>query len=104
MSTPVKTKPSKQAQATGSWTFLTNHSHVLICLARNPDSVLREVAQEVGITERAVQRIVQELEEAGAIKRMKIGRQNHYRINRNCHLRHNIEKHRKLGELLNVIL
>jgi predicted transcriptional regulator len=103
MSTPVKTNRSKATQNSGTWTFLTNHSHVLICLTRNPDMVLREVAYEVGITERAVQRIVQELEEAGAIQRIKCGRQNHYRINRKCKLRHDIEHHRTLGELLDTI-
>lgn len=87
-----------------TWTFLTNHSHVLICLARDPNQVLREVAIEVGITERAVQRIVRDLEEAGAIKRKKTGRQNHYQINKRYKLRHNIESHRSIGELLDLII
>lgn len=104
MSTPVQQKKTKQSNGKSSWTFLTNHSHVLICLTKNPDMVLREVAYEVGVTERAVQRIVQELEEAGALQRIKLGRQNHYRINRKCKLRHSIENHRTLGELLDVIL
>ena len=64
----------------GHWTFLTNHAHVLILLAQNPSIVLREVATLVGITERAVQRIIADLEEEGFIQREKVGRQNHYRI------------------------
>jgi predicted ArsR family transcriptional regulator len=104
MSNRVHLKKTKSSNGNGSWTFLTNHSHVLICLNKNPDMVLREVAYEVGITERAVQRIVQELEEAGVLQRIKLGRQNHYRINRKCKLRHKIENHRHIGELLDAIV
>lgn len=82
------------------WTFLTNHSHVLVLLSRNPSLVLREVALQVGITERAVQRIVADLEAGGVIEREKVGRQNHYRIRPNQPLRHSIESHRTIGELL----
>lgn len=86
------------------WTFLTNHSHVLILLARNPDMILREVANQIGITERAVQRITQELEEGGFIEREKVGRKNHYRILTNVPLRHPIESHKKIGDLLDLII
>lgn len=82
------------------WTFLTNHSHVLVLLWRNPSLVLREVALQVGITERAVQRIIADLETEGFIEREKIGRQNHYHIRVNQPLRHPIESHRTIGELL----
>ena len=63
-----------QAAPMGGWTFLTNHSHALICLARNPDARLRDLAEQVGITERAVQRIVNDLEAAGGIQRHREGR------------------------------
>lgn len=86
------------------WTFLTNHSHVLILLARNPDMILRDVANQIGITERAVQRITQELEEGGFIEREKVGRKNHYRILTNVPLRHPIESHKKIGDLLDLII
>ena len=86
-----------------SWTFLSNHGHVLICLARNPDSVLRHVAQEVGITERAVQRIVSELEEAGYLEKKKDGRQNHYELRLNRPLRHPVERNCKVRELVDLI-
>ncbi len=82
------------------WTFLTNHSHVLVLLWRNPSLVLREVALQVGITERAVQRIIADLEAEGFIEREKVGRQNHYHIRINQPLRHPIESHRTIGELL----
>lgn len=93
--------PPKTAGA--QWTFLTNHSHVLVLLARNPSLVLREVAQQVGITERAVQRITAELEAGGFVKREKVGRQNHYQIQANRPLRHPIESHRTIGDLLNLL-
>ena len=85
------------------WTFLTNHSHVLILLSQNPSTVLREVAARVGITERAVQRIIADLEEAGFIEREKVGRQNRYRIKTNRPLRHPIEAHRTIGDLVGLI-
>lgn len=87
----------------GRWTFLTNHAHVLILLARNPSMVLREVASLVGITERAVQRIIADLEEGGFIKREKVGRQNHYIILENQHLRHPVEAHRTIGDLVRLV-
>lgn len=85
------------------WTFLTNHAHVLICLAREPDLVLRDVALKVGITERAVQRIVSELEEAGYLKRSRDGRRNRYKLQLAKHLRHPVEKHCQLKDLVFLI-
>ena len=85
------------------WTFLTNHAHVLIVLYSQPNLALREVALQVGITERAVQRIVMELEEGGFVTRQKIGRKNHYQVSKHKPLRHPLEAHRKIGDLLNLI-
>jgi len=85
------------------WTFLTNHAHVLLLLARNPSMILREVAALVGITERAVQRIIADLEGEGFIVRERVGRQNHYRILRERKLRHAVEVHRTIGDLLRII-
>ncbi|MAT16528.1 MAG: winged helix-turn-helix domain-containing protein [Planctomyces sp.] len=85
------------------WTFLTNHSHVLILLHREPGIVLREVALQVGITERAVQRIIQDLEEEGFIRREKVGRKNQYEVLTEQPLRHPIENHKTIGELLNLV-
>ena len=85
------------------WTFLTNHTHVLLCLVRRPDSTLRQVAGEVGITERAVQRIVRELEQAGVLTRTRQGRRNSYTVEPHFHLRHPLEAHCTVGELLALL-
>jgi DNA-binding MarR family transcriptional regulator len=82
------------------WTYLTNHTHVLICLAQDSEMRLRDVAEKVGITERAVQRIVAELEEAGALTRVRDGRRNHYEVHSDAQLRHPIESHRTIRELI----
>ncbi|MBL9165595.1 MAG: winged helix-turn-helix transcriptional regulator [Planctomycetaceae bacterium] len=86
-----------------TWTFLTNHAHAIILLSQEPSIILREVAVRIGITERAVQRIIAELEEAGYIEKHKLGRQNHYRILASQPLRHPIENHRTIGDLLDLI-
>ncbi len=85
------------------WTFFSNHGHVLICLAGNPDQPLREVALAVGITERAVQRIVADLEEAGYLTRERSGRRNAYTLNTKKKLRHSLEKSHSIGEILAVL-
>ena len=103
---PSKSEAEKTAETgnTGpKWTFLTNHAHVLTVLESNPDLVLREVALRVGITERAVQRIIVDLEESGFLERERVGRQNHYRVLKDQPLRHPIEAHRCIGDLLSMI-
>lgn len=82
------------------WTFLTNHAHVLICLAKSPELRLRDVALQVGVTERAVQRIVADLEEAGYLIRRRAGRQNEYEISRDQPLRHPVEAHHAVSALI----
>ncbi|MFN9723504.1 MAG: helix-turn-helix transcriptional regulator [Planctomyces sp.] len=84
------------------WTFLTNHAHVLVLLWQNPAMIVREVARQVGITERAVQHILAELENAGILQRTRVGRQNRYHIETSVPLRHPIESHRTIGELLQL--
>jgi DNA-binding Lrp family transcriptional regulator len=86
-----------------SWTFLTNHSHVLLCIAANPDILTRDIADLVGITERSAQRIISELEEAGYLSHHKIGRRNHYEIHANLPLRHPLESHLEVEALLEVL-
>ncbi|QDS91522.1 MarR family protein [Roseimaritima multifibrata] len=99
-----ETRTSAAETATANhWTFLTNHAHVLIVLHAQPDLVLREVAGRVGITERAVQRIVQDLEKEGFLQREKVGRKNHYEVRTTESLRHPIEAHRTIGDLLKLI-
>ncbi len=86
-----------------AWTFLTNHAHVLICLADERFETLREVALRVGITERAVQRIVSELEAGGVISRAREGRRNRYEVNASISLRHDLEAHKTVGDLMKMV-
>ena len=86
-----------------SWTLLSNYGHVLVCLASDPHMRLRDVADKVGITERAVQRIVHDLEEAKMLTRERSGRRNHYRINSRQPLRHPLEQPRTVGELIKAV-
>ena len=89
--------------ATG-WTFFSNHTHVLVCLARDPDVRLRDVADLVGITERSVVKIVSELEAAGVVTRTRVGRRNHYEIDFDSQLRHPVERDRTVGSFLEMVL
>jgi DNA-binding MarR family transcriptional regulator len=98
-----KSSPSPEVGTPAGWTFLTNHTHVLLCLFRNPDERLRDVAVAVGITERMVQRIVSELAEAGYLQITKEGRRNHYRVNSRLRLRHPLESRHTIGELLTTL-
>ena len=86
-----------------SWTFLTNHTRVLLCLAGEPDLRLREAAERIGITERAVQRIVTDLEDAGVITRTREGRRNTYSIDEDALLRHPSDAHATVGGLLHAL-
>ncbi len=88
---------------TTQWTFLTNHSHVLLCLYEQPDMRLREVAVRVGITERSVHRIIHELADYGALTILREGRRNHYVIDGSLHLRHPVEAHRTLEDILKLV-
>ncbi len=88
---------------TPAWTFLSNHGHVLLCIARDPNVRVREIAVAVGITERAVHRILGELEEAGAISRTRQGRRTHYEVNERMPMRHPIESDHSVGELMRLV-
>lgn len=85
------------------WTFLTNHAHVMICVAQDPNIRLRDVAERVGITERATQRIVADLVEAGYLERSREGRRNSYRVNPGLPLRHPLERQHSIGEVIEVL-
>ncbi len=85
------------------WTFLTNHTHVLVCIARDPGARLRDVAEAVGITERAAQRIVAELAEAGYLEREREGRRNRYRLHPELPLRHPLERDHAVGDILRAL-
>jgi hypothetical protein len=85
------------------WTFLSNHGHVLVSLARDPDARMRDVAAAVGITERAVQQIVHDLVTQGYLRKSKIGRRNRYRVIANAHFRHDLEAGVTLGPFLDLV-
>jgi len=95
-------KRSASAPAHG-WTFLTNHTHVLVLLSRVPDLRIRDMADQVGITQRAVQRILAELSEEGILSIRKQGRRNQYLINRKTRLRHPLENRHTIGEVLDIL-
>lgn len=86
-----------------TWTFLTNHTHLLVVLNREPDARIRDLAEEVGITQRAVQRILAELVLDGILTIKKEGRRNMYRIRRSARLRHPLENQHTIGEILTLI-
>lgn len=106
-SSPTKEKRDQASQVkkpadgnTSGWTFLSNHSHVIICLARDPEMRVRDIAIAVGITERATIRIISELEEAGYITKEKLGRRNRYSIVADKNLRHPLEAHHSIRGIL----
>ncbi len=94
---------SAETQREYLWTFLSNHGHVILELAHNPDVRLRDLAERVGITERAVQRIVAELVDAGVLTRHRVGRRNSYAVDMERRLRHPIEAHCQIGDLVAMV-
>jgi len=86
-----------------SWTFLTNHTQVLLCLSQNTDVRMRDVAEAVGITERAAQRILADLVAAGYVERARVGRRNRYTVNRQRAMRHDAQLGRQIGGLLDLL-
>ena len=85
------------------WRFVTNHMQVLLAIARNPDARTRDIAETVGITERAAQRIVADLSEAGYIETIRVGRRNRYTVNREITMRHPAQANHEIGELLDLL-
>jgi DNA-binding MarR family transcriptional regulator len=86
-----------------TWTFLTNHAQVLLSLAETPDIRLRDVAERVGITERAAQRIVADLVDAGYVKTTRVGRRTHYTVDREHAMRHTAQADYEVGALLEAL-
>ena len=85
------------------WTFLTNHSHVLLCIAEDPGIRGRDIAERVGITERSAQSIIADLVDAGYLTREKVGRRNHYEVHPDLPLRHPIERDHEVADLLRLV-
>ena len=86
-----------------SWRFLSNHTQVLLCIQRDPNVRYRDIAETVGITERAAQRIVADLIESGYVESERIGRRNHYRVNTDIAMRHPAQDGHDVGELLRLL-
>ena len=97
---PAATQSTKEHR----WTFLSNHAHVLILISKDPDIRLREIADQVGITERAVQRIVSDLETDQYVERARVGRRNRYLVHPELPLRHPLEAHRRIGALIDLVV
>jgi DNA-binding MarR family transcriptional regulator len=91
------------SQGNHNWRFLSNHTQVLLCIARDPDARFRDLAQMVGITERAAQRIVADLIQAGYVEREKVGRRNRYHLNTELKMRHSAQANNEIGELLHIL-
>ena len=85
-----------------TWTFLSNHAHVLILLTQEPDVRLRDIADAVGVTERAATAIINDLETAGYLTRTREGRRNHYTLHKNKKFRHRLEAGHSIDELLRI--
>lgn len=102
LNTRYKSHMSSTGQAK-TWTFLTNHAQVLLCLAEDPDIRLRDVAERVGITERATQRILAELVDAGYVTAARVGRRNHYVVDREHAMRHSAQLGYEIGTLLRAL-
>ena len=94
---------SRAEEAQHSWRFITNHTQVLLCITQNPEIRLKDVAAEVGITERAAGRIVADLVDAGYVTRERTGRRNQYTINRDLEMRHPAQLGFEIGPLLDVL-
>ncbi|MGA7396706.1 MAG: winged helix-turn-helix transcriptional regulator [Solirubrobacterales bacterium] len=86
-----------------SWDFLTNHAHVLLCVSRDPDIRLRDLAAAIGITERATHRILSELVDEGYVIREKEGRRNRYEVMPDQPLRHPLVGQGEVGDLLKLL-
>ncbi len=91
------------SEQVASWTFLTNHAHVLLALVREPGLRLRDIAALVGITERATQRILAELEAGGYVERRKVGRRNQYVLHLDLPLRHSLERAYTVERLIDAL-
>jgi len=100
----INSKQKLLKDSAAPWTFFTNHTHVLVYLSLHGSAPLKDVANAIGITERAVQRIVRDLELGGTLSHKRVGRNNHYHIHSSASLRHALENHCTIGQILDVVL
>jgi DNA-binding MarR family transcriptional regulator len=85
------------------WTFVTNHGAVLAIVGTHPQMTAREIANRLSITERTVLRIIKDLESEGYVERKRVGRENHYQVNRSQPMRRHDQRENSVGELLEVL-
>lgn len=107
MTRPAQSADPRPAPVTAAverpgWTFLTNHGHVLLAVATDPDRRVSDIAAEVGITTRATVSILNDLEDAGYLRRTRIGRRTHYTLDPRRHFRHHLTADHEVGELLAI--
>jgi DNA-binding MarR family transcriptional regulator len=107
MTSTARTRaPTAGSDRTGprrpSWTFLTNHGHVLLAIAADPDARVTDIAARVGITPRAALSILRDLEEAGYVTRARRGRRTHYELRPHQHVRHPATAGHEVDELLAI--
>lgn len=100
--TPGGPHPGPDRQRTPSWTFLTNHGHVLVAVARSADARVCDIAAEVGITPRSTLAILKDLEDAGYLRRVRVGRRSHYTLDSHQRFRHPATATHQVGELLDI--
>jgi DNA-binding MarR family transcriptional regulator len=94
----------RSSPAAARWDFLTNHAHVLVCVAHDAGIRLREIATAVGITERAAHRILSQLVDEGYVLRERQGRRNRYQVVAGLPMRHPLVQEREVGDLLEVLI
>ena len=97
------TSASRPSANDAGWTFLTNHGHALVVLARDGDLRLRDLAAAIGVTERTAQAIVNDLVSAGYVDRVRVGNRSRYTVHRELPFRHPVERDHPVGELLAVL-
>jgi hypothetical protein len=104
MNTSSRKSSSSPSGTAGGWDFLTNHAHVLLCVAQDPGIRLRDIAAEVGITERGAHKILSDLVNEEYVLRERHGRRNRYQVKAGLPLRHPLVQDREVGDLLKVRL
>ncbi|TRW78330.1 ArsR family transcriptional regulator [Mycolicibacterium sp. 018/SC-01/001] len=101
--TPQPAEAPQVATSSRTWTFLTNHGHVLLSLAHGRSLTARELSVLIGITERSVQTILADLIADGYVNKVKVGRRNSYTVNREGRMRHPVEAAHTVGELIDAL-
>jgi len=100
----MEPRPTTEPAGSHPWTFLSNHAHALLCLATDEDCRVRDLALRIGITERATQRILADLEAAGYLVRERHGRRNHHRLVLDRPMRHPVERAHTVRDLVDALV